>query len=116
MQRSHRDDLQTASAYPLPYSTPCDTFRPLRRQTAAPRTESGCETFVDLFIPGAMLDSLVCQYFFSGRNEHARIMRIFYCMFIQFVRIAKEKGSKKRGREGARLTSPPFSTGFLAQT
>jgi hypothetical protein len=50
-----------STAYPLPYSKVCDTFRPRIGHSATTRTDLGGEAFFDFFIPRAMLNSLVRQ-------------------------------------------------------
>ena len=80
----------------MPYSKPCDTFRPRIGQGAAIRAGLGGELLVDFFKPGAMLNSLVRELHSEGRPaciknrlRHAgfgesRGICIAYCDVIEF--------------------------------
>ncbi|CAK0035122.1 Uncharacterised protein [Burkholderia pseudomallei] len=57
----------TFTAYPMPYSKICDTFRPLRRHCATRRTDLGRETFVNFLVLRAMPNGLVREHCSEGR-------------------------------------------------
>ena len=88
---------------PVPYSKPCDTFRPRIGQGAAIRTGLGCITLVHFFKPCAMPNGLVRELSSEGRPTcienglgHSALGKpgSIYVAYCNVVKLAHDAGAE----------------------